>query len=120
MPRIVEVGKTSLPGKILNLLLPDDETLAFWKATADDPDEFAARVARFSRALTNGVAAKAVKSPVRRPQGTGTSVQSTRPTVPGKLLIMPPLPKKPVKSPAQPGSIAEIKARNSGKNAEEK
>jgi len=97
MPRAVKSGKSPVPDKILNLSFPDDETLAFWKTTADDPEEVAARVARFSRALNSEKAAKAVKSRFRRRQGTATSVRPTRPKVPGKLLIMPTLPKKPVK-----------------------
>ena len=81
--------------KILRMSLPDDETLAFWKATADDLDEFAARLARFSRALNKEVVAKAVRSPRRRRRGTETSVRSARPRVLGKLLIMPKRPKWP-------------------------
>ena len=30
---------------------PDEETLAFWRMTADDSHEYASRIARFSRAL---------------------------------------------------------------------
>ena len=47
MARVVKNGKLALPGRVLKLSFPDDETLAFWKATEDGPDEYAARVARF-------------------------------------------------------------------------
>jgi len=89
MPRVLKVGKSSLPGQLLDLSFPDDETLAFWKATADGPDELAARVARFSRALTKDVTAKAGKSRMRQRPATGTNERPTRPRVRGKLLIMP-------------------------------
>lgn len=52
MPRLEKIGrKLSAPSKILHMALPDEETLAFWKMTADDPHEYAARIARFSRAV---------------------------------------------------------------------
>ncbi len=36
---------------VLQMILPDQETLAFWRATADDPQEVADRVAKFSRRM---------------------------------------------------------------------
>jgi hypothetical protein len=38
--------------KLLAMALPDQETLAFWKATEDYPGEYAARIAAFSRRVT--------------------------------------------------------------------
>jgi hypothetical protein len=37
---------------VLQMVLPDRETLEFWRATADNPQEFASRVAKFSRRMT--------------------------------------------------------------------
>ena len=39
---------------MLHMTLPDEETLRFWKLTADSPREFADRVARFSRRMQEG------------------------------------------------------------------
>lgn len=121
MPRAVKSGKSPVPDKILQLSFPDDEAMAFWKATADDPDEVAARVAKFSRALNEGVAAKAVKSPLSRQQGTRTSAEPIRPKVLGKLLIMPTLPRKPAKQVRHSlVRLQKSKRGIQGKNAEEK
>ena len=93
MPRVVKIGKSSRPGKVVNLSFPDYETLAFWKATADDPAQLAARVARFSRVLAKDVEAKPITSPRRLRRETKTSLPLKRPRVLGKLLIMPKRPK---------------------------
>ena len=36
---------------VLQMVLPDQETLEFWRATADNPQEFAGRIAKFSRRM---------------------------------------------------------------------
>jgi len=36
---------------VLQMVLPDQETLEFWRATADNPQEFAGRIAKFSRQM---------------------------------------------------------------------
>jgi hypothetical protein len=36
---------------VLRMVLPDQETQEFWRATADDPQEFARRIAKFSRRM---------------------------------------------------------------------
>lgn len=36
---------------VLQMVLPDQETLDFWRATADNPQEFARRIAKFSRRM---------------------------------------------------------------------
>jgi hypothetical protein len=37
---------------VLQMVLPDRETLEFWRATADSPQEVAGRIAKFSRRMT--------------------------------------------------------------------
>jgi hypothetical protein len=36
---------------VLQMVLPDQETLEFWRATADNPQEVADRIANFSRRM---------------------------------------------------------------------
>ncbi|MGA2456280.1 MAG: hypothetical protein ABSF85_01710 [Terriglobales bacterium] len=36
---------------VLQMVLPDPETLEFWRATADYPQEVADRIAKFSRSM---------------------------------------------------------------------
>jgi hypothetical protein len=36
---------------VLQMVLPDQETLQFWRATADNPQEVAGRIAKFSRRM---------------------------------------------------------------------
>ena len=36
---------------VLRITWPDPQTVAFWRATADDPQEFARRLAKFSRRM---------------------------------------------------------------------
>ena len=36
---------------VLQMVLPDQETLEFWRATADYPQEVADRIAKFSRSM---------------------------------------------------------------------
>jgi hypothetical protein len=36
---------------VLQMVLPDQETLEFWRATADNPPEVAGRIAKFSRRM---------------------------------------------------------------------
>lgn len=36
---------------VLQMVLPDQETLEFWRATADNPLEVAGRIAKFSRLM---------------------------------------------------------------------
>ncbi len=36
---------------VLQMVLPDQETLEFWRATADYPQEVASRIAKFSRRM---------------------------------------------------------------------
>ena len=90
MPRLKEIAKKrSASSKILHMALPDEETLAFWKATADDPQEYAARIARFSRALGKDAKRNAFRSPERRRREAVRAVQSRRSKPLGKLLTMP-------------------------------
>ena len=66
--------------KILYISRPDEQTLAFWKATADDQNEYVARIAKFSRALgKNGTFRSWVRPAVRRENGRSL----------GRLLFMP-------------------------------
>ena len=90
MPRVEKVGKKlSAPSKILHMALPDEKTLAFWRATADDPQEYAARIARFSRAIGKDATRNAIRSPERRRREAVRAVQSRRSKPLGKLLTMP-------------------------------
>jgi len=88
MPRVEKVGKKlSAPSKILHMALPDEKTLAFWRATADDPHEYAARIAKFSRAVGGKPMRNAVQSSGRRWRDAATALRSLRPL--GKVLVMP-------------------------------
>lgn len=67
--------------KILNMSRPDDKTLAFWKATADDHNEYFARIAKFSRALgKNSRSTGRRRAPAMRADNAGPL---------GRLLVMP-------------------------------
>jgi hypothetical protein len=90
MPRLKEIAKKrSAPSKTLHLSFPDPETLAFWKMSADDPNEYAKRVARFSRALGNNASKGAAQSSERQWQDAAKLMQSRRSKPLGKLLMMP-------------------------------
>ena len=43
--------KLDFRAPVLQMFLPDQETLEFWRATADNPQEFAGRIAKFSRRM---------------------------------------------------------------------
>src|SRR5712692_11945179 len=102
MPKLKDIAKKgSAPSKILHMALPDDETLTFWKITADDPGEYAARVARFSRALGKDAKRTASRSPERLLRDAVPAVQSRRYKLPGKLLIMPSHPHVGARSSAR-------------------
>jgi hypothetical protein len=62
MPKLKEIGKTSSTPNILQMALPDAATRAFWKMTADDRDEYASRIAKFSRSLGKDSAQNATQS----------------------------------------------------------
>ena len=49
------------PRRAFVLRRPDEETLAFWRMTADDENEYVSRVARFSRALDEESARKTAR-----------------------------------------------------------
>lgn len=105
MPRLEKIGKKrSAPSKILNLSFPDTETLAFWRMTADYPNEHATRVARFSRALGNNAGKTAVQSSERQWQDAARATQSRRPKPLGKLLTMPNHPDVGADSPFENSS----------------
>jgi len=62
-PKVISISKgrrvprelqASRGNSVLYMTLPDEETLRFWKLTADSPREFADRVARFSRRMQEG------------------------------------------------------------------
>jgi len=64
-PRRGEAGSTPAeiiaPARTLRgisvLMRPDEETLAFWRMTADNSQEYVSRIAKFSRALSEKSAA---------------------------------------------------------------
>jgi len=68
--------------------LPDPETLAFWEVTADDPDECAARTAKFSRAVGGKAVTNAAQSE-RRWRNVATAARSRRSDPLGRVLVMP-------------------------------
>jgi hypothetical protein len=43
--------KLDFRAPVLQMVLPDQETLEFWRATADYPQEVADRIAKFSRRM---------------------------------------------------------------------
>jgi hypothetical protein len=49
------------PRRAFVLRRPDEETLAFWRMTADDENEYVSRIARFSRALDEESARKTAR-----------------------------------------------------------
>jgi hypothetical protein len=66
--------------KILHMSRPDQATLNFWKATADDHNEYFARIAKFSRALGKTARSMRRRAPAVRPANAGPL---------GRLLVMP-------------------------------
>jgi hypothetical protein len=44
---------------VLQMVLPDQGTLEFWRATADNPQEVAGRIAKFSRRMQQCVSVSA-------------------------------------------------------------
>jgi hypothetical protein len=49
--------KLDFRAPVLQMVLPDQETLEFWRATADYPQEVADRIAKFSRQMQRGASA---------------------------------------------------------------
>lgn len=90
MPRVENIGKkSSAPRKILYMAFPDAQTLNFWKLTADDPREHAARIAKFSRVVGKNAVRNPVRSSERPRRDLATAVPSRRSAAPGRLLMMP-------------------------------
>jgi hypothetical protein len=90
MPRVQNINKrSSAPRKILHMALPDAETLAFWKMTADDAREYAARIAKFSRVVGKNAGRNPVRPSERRWRALATAVQSRRSEALGSVLMMP-------------------------------
>jgi|CZKY01.1.fsa_nt_gi hypothetical protein len=88
MPRVEKLGKKKA-AKVLHLLFPDGETQSFWRATADSPAEYAARIARFSRALGKEQPRNGVQLSEPRWQEAAAAVQSRRSGPLARVLIMP-------------------------------
>jgi hypothetical protein len=89
MPRLEKLAKKrSASSKILRVVLPDPETRAFWALTADDPHEYAARIAKFSRTVGGRAVTNAAQSG-RRWRDAATAARSQRSEVRGRVLVMP-------------------------------
>lgn len=89
MPKTKNVGKNpAVSPRIMHLRFPDEQTLAFWRATADDPGEYASRIAKFSR-LSKNQPKKVVKPPRIRPAEIVKGEQSKNSRALGNLLVMP-------------------------------
>ena len=90
MPKLKEIAKKRyVPSKVLHMSFPDEETRDFWKLTADNPHEYAARVATFSRALSGEAVTKAVQSSRPRWWDAATDESSRRSDALGRVLMMP-------------------------------
>ncbi len=89
MPSVESVKKSPAPCKILHMALPDEETRSFWKATAEHPGEYAARVARFSRVVGTEAPTQSLQSARRGLRQTTSTVRSRGSKPLGKVLIMP-------------------------------
>jgi len=90
MPKPEEIAKKrSASSKILHMALPDAETRAFWALTADDPHEYAARVAGFSRALGGKAVTNAVQSSGHRWRDAANAASSRRSDFLGRVLALP-------------------------------
>ena len=87
MSKIEKIKKRSAPSKILPLSFPDPETAAFWRMTANDLNEYAARIAKFSRAVGGKQIRSTVRSSDRRWQDVAIATLRQRPL--GTLLVMP-------------------------------
>jgi hypothetical protein len=89
MPQAKAIKKTHRPLRTLAMSLPDQDTVTFWKMTADSPHEWAVRIAKFSRRISNdGV--KNVSRCSRYRLGEHRSPVRARGVKPlGKLLVMP-------------------------------
>jgi hypothetical protein len=102
MPRLKEaIKRQSTPSKkILPMAFPDEETLAFWKSTADNPQECANRIAKFSRAL-GGKAVTSANQSTRRWRDAATATRSPRSDALGRVLVMPKHPNLGSRSPSR-------------------
>lgn len=93
-PRRREAGSTPAqiiapartPRCVLVLRRPDEKTLAFWRMTADDFEEYVSRIARFSRALSEKSARNAVQS---SSANAAIAAEPRRSKPLGRLLVMP-------------------------------
>jgi hypothetical protein len=83
------ITPASAPRGSCVLRRPDEETLAFWRATADDPHEVASRIARFSRALGEESTRNAVQSSGFRLRNAAIGVESRRSDPRGRVLVLP-------------------------------
>jgi hypothetical protein len=80
--------------KILHLSRPDEKTLAFWRATADDDNEYFKKIAKFSRAIGKN------SSSTRRQCALVMRANNAGPL--GRLLIMPGRIDKQLRSATRP------------------
>ena len=87
MSKLEEIAKKPVPLKVICMAFPDAETLAFWRMTADGVDEYAARIAKFSRAVGGKQIRSTVRSSDRRWQDVAIATLRQRPL--GTLLVMP-------------------------------
>jgi hypothetical protein len=88
MSKLNKLGqKRSGTSKLLPLSFPDPETAAFWRMTADDLNEYARRIAKFSRAVGGETIRNVVKPSGRRWREVASAARSRHP--PARLLVMP-------------------------------
>jgi hypothetical protein len=89
IPQAKAIKKTHRPLRTLPMSLPDQDTVTFWKMTADSPHEWAVRIAKFSRRISNDGVKNATQCSRYRRRGHGLSVRAPRVKPLGKLLVMP-------------------------------
>jgi hypothetical protein len=88
MPKVEGTRKASSQ-KVLAMAFPDSQTLDFWKLTADDPQEYAARIAKFSRRVGNKAESNFVRPSKCQYPPSVPAVQSRRSKKLGMVLMMP-------------------------------
>jgi len=89
MSKLEEIAKKPVPLKVICMAFPDAETLAFWRMTADGVDEYAARIARFSRAVGGKRIRNAVRSSGRRWRDALNATCARRSDTLGRVLVLP-------------------------------
>lgn len=113
--KLVKEQKSDESNKPLRVVFPDKATMAFWQLTAEDPNECASRIARFSRAMGREGVTKPTRSSDSQWRGLLREADRRRAEPRGKLLAMPARHEVGLTSHSQP-QPRKISLPNGGNN----